>query len=412
VASEPYAIATPADAERLLADVLLGEPCADPYVSYRLLREQAPVLRTGGGVLVLSRYDDVYDALRRPELGRADEVFSAHAGKLSDDQFRHAMRWWRRTVLFSNPPGHTRLRRAISAAFTPHHVERLRASVAAIAGETLGTLADQPGADFVQLVALPLPVKVIAGFLGMPRGDYPAFAPAVRTMVELFEPFADAMTIARAVTAQDELAGYFAELLASKRRRPGEDLLTRLASARRDGGLDDTEIIATAILLFAAGFETTTNLLSNGLHALLTHHDQLAMLRQRPQLVPAAVEEFLRFDPPVQLTSRTSMKSCTVAGVDLPPGRTVLVLIAAANRDPARFTDPDRLDITRDEGASLAFGTGPHFCLGAHLARLEAAEVFTRLLRGFPHLALAGTPRRRRGSSLRGFAELPVTARR
>ena len=411
MASEPYAIATPADAERLLADVLLGEPCADPYASYRRLREQAPVLQTGGGVLVLSRYDDVYEALRRPELGRAGEVFSAHAGKLPEDQFRHAMRWWRRTLLFSNPPGHTRLRRAISAAFTPRHVEQLRASVAAIADETLGMLAHQPGADFVPLVALPLPVKVIAGLLGMPRGDYPSFAPVIRSMVELFEPFADAATIARAVAAQDELAGYFAELLASKRRRPGDDLLSRLASAQPDGGLDDTEIIATAILLFAAGFETTTNLLSNGLHALFTHPAQLALLRQQPQLAASAVEEFLRFDPPVQLTSRTTMGSCTVAGAGLPPGQTVLVLIAAANRDPMRFTDPDRLDIARDEGPSLTFATGPHFCLGAHLARLEAAEVFTRMLRRFPHLEPAGTPQRRRGSSLRGFAELPVTAR-
>jgi cytochrome P450 len=170
-------------------------------------------------------------------------------------------------------------------------------------------------------------------------------------------------------------------------------------------------MVATAVLLFAAGFETTVNLLGNGLHALLTHPVQLALLRQDPRLMPRAVEEFLRWDSPVQLTSRAVIRPCSFAGIQLSRGQTVLVLLGAANRDPARFDSPDELAVARDQGSALSFGTGSHFCLGAHLARLEAVEVFTRLLSRFTDLELAGQTQRRPGRSLRGFAELPVTAR-
>ena len=408
--AEPQTVATPADAERLFVEVLAGETSTDPYDGYRLLREEAPVFLTGGGILVLSRYEDVFSALRHRSLGRSGEgVFSAPAGKLTENQLRQAMRWWKRSVLFANPPVHTRLRRLISEAFTPRHVELLRTSVAAAVEEALGQLVDRPGADFMRLVALPLPAKVIAGLLGVPEGDYAGFAPVVGEMVEIFESSADTQTLARAVAAQEQLAGYFAGLLAEKRRQPADDLLSRLAASHAADALDHDEMIATAMLLFAAGFETTTNLLGNGLHALLTHPAQAARLRHRPGLIPRAVEEFLRFDPPAQLTGRAVLQPCTIAGQDLRAGQTVLTLIAAANRDPARFTDPDPLDVARDEGPPLAFATGIHFCLGAHLARLEATELFTRLLHRYQRIELAGPPRRRPGRSLRGFAELPVT---
>ncbi len=410
VTSGPQTLATPADAEQLLAEVLFSETGADPYDGYRRLREAAPVLLTSDGILVLSRYEDVVSALRHRSLGRAEEeAFSAPAGKLTEDQLRQAMRWSKRSVLFANPPDHTRLRRLISEAFTPRHVELVRTPVGAAAEEALDQLADRPGADFMRLVALPLPAKVIAGLLGVPDRDYAGFARVVREMVEIIEPAADLDTLARAVAAQEQLAGYLADLLAAKRRQPADDLLSRLAASHAADALDHTEMIATAMLLFAAGFETTTNLLGNGLHALLTHPAHLALLRRRPGLIPRAVEEFLRFDPPAQLTSRAVLEPCTIAGQDLRAGQTVLTLIAAANRDPARFTDPDHLDVARDEGPSLAFASGIHFCLGAHLARLEATEVFTRLLQRYHRIDLAGPPRRRPGRSLRGFAELPVT---
>jgi len=409
VTSGQQALATPADAERLLADVVFSE-AGDPYDGYRRLREAAPVLLTSDRILVLSCYEDVVSALRHRSLGRAEEeVFSMHAGKLTEDQLRQALRWPKRSVLLSNPPDHTRLRRLISEAFTPRHAGLLRPLVAAAAEEMLDRLAGRPVADFIRLVALPLPAKMIAGLLGVPDHDYAGFAPVVREMVEIIEPAADPGTLARAVAAQEQLAGYFAGLLAAKRRQPADDLLSRLAASHAADALDHTEVIATAMLLFAAGFETTTNLLGNGLHALLTHPAQLALLRREPGLIPRAVEEFLRFDPPAQVTSRAVLEPCTIAGTDLATGQTVLTLLAAANRDPARFTDPDHLDVARDEGPSLAFASGIHFCLGAHLARLEATEVFTRLLRRYPRIELAGPVRRRSGRRLRGFAELPVT---
>jgi len=228
-------------------------------------------------------------------------------------------------------------------------------------------------------------------------------------MFSLFEPFADADTVARAIAAEDELADYFTSLLAEKQRHPGDDLLSRLAASRADDALDDGEMIATAMMLFGAGFETTVNLLGNGLYALLTHPAQLDLLGDRPELVPRAIEEFLRYDPPAQLVIRAVLRPCTLAGVELWPGDKIVVLLAAANRDPAQFTDPDRLDVTRDEGPSLAFSSGIHYCIGAPLARLEATEFFARLLSRYRHIEMAGQPRRRPGRGLCGFAELPVS---
>lgn len=399
------------EAEQMLAGVLLSESGSDPYDAYRWIREHAPVLRTRNGTIVLTRYADVFAALREPALGKPEQGFGLRRKDLDPAQVELAMARWRRTILFANPPEHTRLRRLISDVFTPRHVSQLQPAIAGIADTYLDRLGAGPGTDFIAAVATPMPAKVIAGLLGIPGSDYENFAPLVRDTVQLFEPFATTESVTRAITAQDELSRYLAGLLAGKRRRPGDDLLSRLASSMAADAMDDTEMTAAAVLLFSAGFETTVNLLGNGLHALLTHPGQLARLRRQPGLMPQAVEEFLRYDSPVQLTSRAALQSCAVAGTELTAGQQILVLIGAANRDPARFTDPDRLDITRDQGPALSFGTGSHFCLGAHLARLEATEFFTRLLARFRHLEPAGPPQPRPGRSLRGFAHLPVTAR-
>ena len=398
------------EAERLLADVLTGTSGSDPYSAYQWIRQHTPVLRIRNDTVVLTRFADVWDALRHPGLGKPEQGFGTRRGEVPAGQADQAMARWRRTILFANPPEHTRLRRLLSDVFTPRHIEQLRAQVAATVDQCLDRLDGQTGTDVIAAVALPLPAKVVADLLGIPGSDYEDFAPLVRDLVDLFEPSATADSVARAINAQDTIGNYLAGLLAGKRRHPGPDLLSRLAASRAADALDDTEMTAAAVMLFGAGFETTTNLIGNGLHALLTHPAQLAILRQQPHLVPCAVEEFLRWDSPVQLTSRAAARPCVIAGAELSPGQTVLTLLGAANRDPARFTGPDRLDVTRDEGPALSFGTGIHVCLGAHLARLEAAEFFTRLLRRFAHLQLAGTPRRRPGRSLRGFAELRLTA--
>ncbi len=397
-------------AEELFIAILLGGVGADPYGAYHRLRTEAPVLRMQGGPLVLTRYGDCDAALRHRSLGKAREPLSARmASRAADEHASRALAWMRRTMLFSNPPDHTRLRRLVSSAFTVRHVEEMEHAISVRADQLLGACAGQPGTDFMSAVALPLPVNVIADLLDVPEADREPFTPLIHDVTALLEPFVSEEALARAVAAQAELASYFGGLLAGKRRTPADDLFSRLAASRADDKLDGEEMIAAAVLLFGAGFETTTNLLGNGLCALLQAPGQLALLRERPDLVPAAVEEMLRYDSPIQLDGRTTLGPATVAGAGLPAGQLVIMLIGAANRDPDRFTAPDRFDVTRDEGTHLSFAAGIHFCLGAHLARLEAAVVLRRMLARFRRIELAGEPEPRPGLNPRGLARLPMT---
>ncbi|MGE5292485.1 MAG: cytochrome P450, partial [Micromonosporaceae bacterium] len=259
-----------ATAEELFISVLLGGEGENPYPAYHSLRETAPLLRLQAGGIVLTRYGDCDAALRHRGLGKAREpVGSRIAGAARDENTRRALAWMRRTMLFSNPPDHTRLRRLVSSAFTAKHVDELHAAISERAGRLLDEIAGQPGADFMSAVALPLPVNVIADLLGVPDADRESFIPLVHDVTALLEPFIDDEALARAVAAQAKLRDYFSRLLAEKRRTPRADLLSRLSASREDDKLDDEEMIAAAILLFGAGFETTTNLLGNGLAALL-----------------------------------------------------------------------------------------------------------------------------------------------
>lgn len=399
-------------AEELFVSILTGAEGPDPYDAYHRLRAMAPVLRTQAGVLVLTRYADCDAALRHRSLGKArNPLASRIAGGTPDTGTRRALAWMRRSMLFSNPPDHTRLRRLVSSAFTARHVDQLRQAISDRTDRLLDGIADRPGADFMSTVALALPVNVIADLLGVPDADTEAFTPLIHDVTALLEPLVSDETLARAVAAQAELSGYFGGLLAAKRRQPAADLLSRLAADRADDRLDDDEMIAAAILLFGAGFETTTNLVGNGLRALLENPGTLRLLREQPELIPAAVEEMLRFDSPIQLDGRTVLEAATIAGAGLQVGQIVVMLLGAANRDPGHFTEPDRLDVARDEGPHLAFASGIHFCLGAHLARLEAAVVFSRLLARFSSIELAGDPQARAGLNPRGLIRLPVTLR-
>lgn len=399
-------------AEELLIDVLIGDHGADgPYTGYRRLRELAPALLTASGVLVLTRYRDCDAALRSRDLGKADESLGFRLVEVPEDLRRRAVHRFRRSMLFTNPPDHTRLRRLLSSAFTPRHVRDLSDAITARATQLLDRIEDRDDVDFMSEVALPLPVAVIGDLLGVPESDRAPFAPLVRALVGPLEPTSDEAALIRATEAEDTLAEYFTALLAEKRVDPRDDLLSRLVQARDHDRLDDAEMIAAAILLFAAGFETTSNLLGNGLAALLAHHDQFTALREDPRLTERAVEELLRYDSPVQTDGRTVLNPCTLAGVDLEPGQIVMPLLGAANRDPEHFTDPDRLDITRDQGPSLAFGAGIHHCLGAPLARLEAAHLFPLLLHRYPTVAATADPTWRRGLTLRGLETLPIRTR-
>ena len=397
--------------ERGLLELLLTDHgAAGPYEGYRWLQSRAPRLRTGAGLVVLSGYRDCEAALRDRALGKADESLGFALAAVPEELRRRAMRRFRRTMLFRNPPDHGRLRRLVSQVFTPRHVEELRASVVLRVEELLDGWVGRESVDAISELALPLPVGVIGDLLGVPESDRAMAAPWVRELVAPLEPGADATAVAAAAAAEDQLADYFTALLADKRARPGDDLLSRLAHARGADVLDDDETVGTAILLFAAGFETTTNLVGNGLSALLDVPAQRARLAAEsdPAKLGLAVEELLRFDAPVQTNGRTALADTRIGDLEIHAGQVVLMLLGAGNRDPAVFSDPDRLDLTRREGPPLSFGGGLHFCLGAPLARLEAAEVFPRLLTRFPELAPAGDANWRCGLSFRGLATLPL----
>jgi cytochrome P450 len=411
VAGSPTASGS-SPAEELFISIMVGGEGPDPYDAYRRLRTLASVLRTQAGALVLTGYEDCDAALRHRSLGKAREPLAARpAASMRDEPTRRALAWIRRSMLFSDPPDHTRLRQLVSSAFTARHVEELEQAISRRADQLLDGLAAHSGGDFMAAVALPLPVNVIADLLGVPEADCESLTLLIHDVNALLEPLASDEALARAVIAQAELSSYFGGLLGGKRREPAADLLSRLAAGRTNDKLDDEEMIAAAILLFSAGFETTTNLLGNGLRALLENPAQLGLLRARPSLICSAVEEMLRFDSPVQLDGRTTLQPATVAGVELPADQLVIMLLGAANRDPGRYTEPGRFDITRDEGPHLAFAAGIHFCLGAHLARLEAAVVFTRLLARFKTVELAGDPQPSNRLNPRGLVRLPVTLR-
>jgi cytochrome P450 len=300
----------------------------------------------------------------------------------------------------------------VSKAFTARTVERMRPHIARLLDELLDDV-DASGDDAVDVmaaVAFPLPVTVIGEMLGIPAADRRAFQPWVRASTALLELTIDPTAIVAAADAGDEMTAYFTDLLAERRRRPADDLLSELLAVE-DGGdtLSEDELISTAILLFGAGFETTTNLVGNGLLALLRHPEELRRLRSDPALMRTAVEELLRWDSPVQLDGRTALRDADVCGEPVEAGTVVVTMLGAANHDPARFADPDTLDLRRDEGPSMSFGSGIHYCLGQALARLEGQVVFSRLLDRYARLELgAGDVAYRTSLTLRGLAALPV----
>ncbi len=387
---------------------LMTEPLDDPSPVYRELRERAGALLTEDGTLVLSRYRDVDAALRHRALGKSDEWLRLQLGVVSEDVLRPVMELMQRSMILSNPPDHTRLRRLVSSAFTGRHVEGLRAVVTRRTDELLAALAAEPGADFKERVAVPLPIDTIAELLGIPAGDRAGLIPVIHDLGLLMEPAADAAALTRGAQAQVDLAAYFTGLLARKRAEPADDLLSRMAGSHEEGALDETEMIATALLLFGAGNTPTANLLGNGLCALLDHPEQLDRLRARPELIPDAVEEMLRFDSPAQFDAHSVLEPVTLAGVELAPGDRVMTLLGAANHDPERFADPDTFDIERGGAGHLSFAAGIHFCLGAHLSRLQTEVFFGRLLSGYREITLTEPPERHPGLGNRGYRRIPL----
>ncbi len=314
------------------------------------------------------------------------------------------------TMLRSDPPDHTRLRRLVAKAFTARRVAALRPRVQEIADRLLDAVAPAGRADLVADFALPLPVTVIGELLGVPVDDRRDFQRWTDAMLVRGETLPDPAVVDE---AWQRMHAYLTKHLRTKRARPGDDLLSALISAHdEERRLSHDELIAMTFLLLVAGYVTTVNLIGGGIAALLTHPAQLSLLRERPELLPDAVEEFLRHDGPVNPgIARFAREDVRIAGVTIPRGATVVIASAIADRDPARFADPDRLDITRGDSGHLAFGHGIHYCLGAPLARLEGRIAVAAVLRRLPGLALAVPPAELtwRPGGLRGPARLPVT---
>jgi cytochrome P450 len=380
---------------------------ADPYPLYERLRRYGPAVTTPDGMLLVSGYATLSALLRDHRLVKAPERTLAAAG-YPDWQTRPSLRLMFTSLLMLNQPAHTRLRRLVSGVFTARRVERLRPAVEKIVDDGLARL--DGAADFVDAFAFPLPVNVIGELLGIPASDRPLFQGLARDWVTVLEDLRPA-AVDRGDRAAAEIGAYLGALAADRARRPADDLISAMVSALDGDKLTDEELVTMAALLLVAGFETTTGLLSNGLVALLSFPEQAARLRGSvpPGLAASATEELLRFDAPVQLLfSRIVEEDMSAAGLRLTTGQRVTTLLGAGNRDPAVFSSPNSLMLDRREQPSLSFGGGIHYCLGAPLARLEAAVAFPALLSRYPRLALAGTPVGRAGVGFRGHARLPV----
>jgi cytochrome P450 len=382
----------------------LPEVRHDPYPTYRALRAADPVHRSPlMGMWVLTRYDDIANVLRAPELSvdrsRWDGLVLPEGIEIQ------------RSMLVVDPPDHTRLRTLVSKAFTPRTVERLRSRVEAIVSEILDRAQRAGGMEAVEDLAYQLPVTVIAEMLGVPPDDWPRFREWSRELVVSLDPMlaADPERLAGFIAARESLSAYLDGIVRLRRLDPRDDLISALIRVEEGGsGLTQRELIAMLVLLLVAGHETTVNLIGNGLLALLLHPEQLNHLRAEPELIETAVEELLRWDSPVKLSARVVLRDGEIGDKEVRKGELLLGMLGAANRDPEQFPDPDRLDLGRRPNQHLAFGRGIHFCLGAPLARLEGQVALGALVARFPRLRLAGEAVRGPTVTLRGLARLPI----
>ncbi|QKZ22311.1 cytochrome P450 family protein [Streptomyces chartreusis] len=377
-----------------------------PHDVYRRLRDTAPVHRIAGAdgnpAWIVTRYQDVREALTDPRLS----VDKRHA-KEGNYQGLTLPPALDANLLNMEAPDHTRIRRLVVRAFTARRVEQLRAPIRETADRLLDALGPHGTTDLIASYAAPLPITVICDLLGVPDRHRRDFRVWTDTLVA-----PDPSRPQDAKAAVVAMLGFFGELLADKREEPADDLLSDLIAVRDEGDrLSEDELMSLAFLILFAGYENTVQLIGNAVLALLRHPEQLDALRADPERIAAAVEEFHRFEGPALLAIRRfPTEDMTIGGVPVPAGETVLLSLAAANRDPARFPDPDRLDLSRDTSGHLALGHGVHHCLGAPLARAETEIALTALLERFPELALAdGEPRWRRSLRARGLLALPVS---
>jgi cytochrome P450 len=374
-------------------EILMPEFLADPYPGYARLRESTPVWRNPAlQGWVLTRYDDCALVFRDHDMFSSDIHHATSALAKLRMQQADQIGLGVDTVLSRDPPVHTRLRAIVNKAFTPARVERMRAHIEKLTEELLKARGCETF-DVVSELAEPLPIVVIAEMLGVPASDRETFRRWSKEIAAGTDPMVSQEVIDRVGSNMGELREYIGGYLDARRAEPHDDLLSALVHAEEDGAsLSEAELLAFIILLLAAGNVTTTSLIGNGVLALARNPSEASLLREDPSLIPSAIEELVRYDPPVQVLPRVAQRETEIRGERIAEGDSLFVVIGAANRDPEIFPDPDRLDVRRSGNKHLGFGLGIHYCLGAGLARLEAEVALAVLLRRFESFDLVEEP--------------------
>ena len=396
-----------------LADALLPVYAANPYALYQQLRENDPVYwDERANSWVLTRYADVAPALRDARFSASG--FMENINWIPEEMrpmLEPPIRVLTRQMLVMDPPDHTRLRSLVAKAFTPRVVEGLRPTIKQIANDLLDNVQSQGTMELIRDFAFPLPAIVIATMLGVSPEDRDQFA----VWSENFGALLDGGNLSMenaflALHGVSEFIAYFRQIIRQRRNSPGDDLLQAMINAEEQGdALSEEELLGNCVLIMAAGHGTTMHLIGNGILALLRNPQQLQQLKADPALMPSAVTELLRYDSPVQMTSRRAREDMRIGDKRISEGQEVIMCTGAANHDPAQFSDPDRLRLNRPENRHLSFGLGIHFCLGAPLARLESEIAFHALLRHFPNLRLASEEVEwERSLVFRGLKQLPL----
>ncbi len=380
----------------------------NPYPWYEQLRQHAPVHPIAPNALLLTRYEDVSAIYRSPNVSSDKKVeFAPKMGAVSPTYEHHTT-----SLVFNDPPLHTRVRRLMMGAMSQRALARMEAGVQKLVDQLLDRMAQHTTADLIEDFAAHIPVEVIGNLLDVPQGERGPLRAWSLAILSALEPAPSAATLAASNTAVTEFLHYLEGLVTRRRAQPGDpevDVLTRLIHGEHGGErLTQHELLHNCIFLLNAGHETTSNLIGNGLHALLLHRDQLERLQQEPTMIASAIEELLRFESPLQLNNRVTTAPIELGGKTWPVGTFLTLAVGAANRDPAQFEEPNRLNLARKPNHHVAFGHGMHACAGMNVARLEARIAIPRLLARFARLTLSGEPERDPRIRFRGFRHLRV----
>jgi pimeloyl-[acyl-carrier protein] synthase len=387
----------------------LPEFYLNPYLIYHQLQAEDPVHLSSMGAWVITGYADVAKALRDPRLSSKPSEISSYSQRQEGNSL--VASFISDILFFRDPPDHTRLRRLIGKVFNTRIVEEMRPRIQQIVNELINRIEEKDDLDIIADFAKPLPVTVISHILGIPPEDRYKLKQWSHWLGYIFDPMKASNVSQQLTQSIVEFREYLTQLIAKRRQKPEQDLITALIQARDEHDkLSEEELLVTCMLLFASGEETTVNLIGNGVISLLRHPDQLAKLRQNPSLIQSAVEEFLRYESPLQISGRTAIEDIEIGGKLIKKGPPVFLILGAANRDPAQFHNPDQLDITRTNNDHFAFGDGIHYCMGSALARTQGQIAISALVQKLPNLQLqTNNLEWRENVFLRGLKTLPVS---